>query len=57
MKYYLIDDGTLDTVFSDENNKEYRFNYQNADTDIDYDDFVQYCLNELESGLWDEEEY
>ena len=53
MKYYLIDDGTLDTVFTDENNREYRFNYQNSDTDMNYDDFLQWCLNELEQDPHD----
>lgn len=53
MKFHLIDDGTLDTVFADENGREYRFNYHMLDADIDYADFIVWCLEDLESGTWE----
>ena len=51
-RFVLSDDGTLDTVILDtKTNQEHRFNFQNteADDDYTYDQFVAWCIEELEN--------
>ena len=66
MNYYLIDDGTLDTVFVDDNGREYRYNYDgwcmgHDDYDDEHDDasamaryeeFVDWCRADLQENSW-----
>ena len=54
-RFSLADDGTLDTVIKDnETGEEHRFNYQNTDYDGTYDDFVAWCIEQLESEVCDD---
>ena len=47
MTFRLIDDGTLDTVFRDNDGRELRYNFINSGFD-DYEDFVDWCLEDIE---------
>ena len=52
MRFQLIDDGTLDTVILDtETKEEHRFNFQNSEFTGTYDEFVDVCIDALESEV------